>query len=64
MNWIINYLLLGILVMWALDYISRKVSDNPNQLFTQWERIVLIIGWPVYLITFIVMFLVTFFKNK
>ena len=63
MNWIINYLLLGILVMWVLDYISRKVSDNSNQLFTQWERIVLIIGWPVYLTTFIVMFILTFFKK-
>lgn len=63
MNWIINYLLLGILVMWVLDYISHKVSDNPNQLFTKWERVTLVIVWPVYLTTFIVMFILTFFKK-
>jgi len=63
MNWIINYLLSGILAMWVLDYISHKVSNNPNQLFTKWERVILVIGWPVYLTTFIVMFILTFFKK-
>lgn len=64
MSWVINYLLLGILVMWGMDWVSHKVSSDSKQLFTQWEKIVLTIGWPFYLITFIVMFLLTFFKNK
>ena len=63
MNWIINYLLLGILAMWGLDWVSHKVSDDPKQLFTKWERVILVIGWPLYLTTFIVMFIATFFKK-
>ena len=60
---IINYLLLATLVTWFLDYIANKVSSKEYQ-FNWWEKIVIWIGWPIFVVTFIVMFISTFFRNN
>jgi len=60
---IVNYLLIATLVTWFIDYVANKVASQEYQ-FTRWEKVVLWLGWPLFIITFIVIFISTFFRNK
>ena len=56
----ILYLLIGMLFQWLMHYGTIKIS--PQYSFTHWERILLVILWPVGLTMFIYSFIKTFFQ--
>jgi hypothetical protein len=58
----IIYLLIGFIFQWLMHYGTTKIS--PEYSFTHWERILLIVTWPVTLIFFIYSFIKTFFFGK
>jgi len=63
LKFILNYLLVATLVTWFLDFVATKVSSKQYQ-FTRWEKVMIWVGWPLFIITFIVIFISTFFRNK
>lgn len=55
------YILLGIGVSMMFGYITTKVDDGSGKLiFTNWERFLIIIIWPIITILFIVGFIRNF----
>ena len=58
----IIYLLIGFVFQWILHYGTINISSEYS--FTHWERVLLIILWPIGLIFFIYSFIKTFFFGK
>jgi hypothetical protein len=58
----IIYLLIGLIFQWLMHYGTIKIS--PEYSFTHWERVLLIVIWPITLIFFIYSFIKTFFFDK
>ena len=58
----ILYLLIGMLFQWLMHYGTAKIT--PQYSFTHWERILLIVLWPIGLLMFIYSFIKTFFNNN
>jgi hypothetical protein len=58
----IIYLLIGFIFQWLMHYGTIKI--NPQYSFTHWERVLLIVIWPIILIFFIYSFIKTFFSDK
>ena len=57
-TWSINYILLGFLFQWFMHYGSLKIA--PQHKFIHWERVLLILVWPVGILMFIYSFIKTF----
>jgi len=55
-NQITYYLVIGSLVSYLLDKLS-KISNNEELEFTNWERFLLILFWPVAVLMFIFSFI-------
>jgi hypothetical protein len=61
-TWLINYVLFGFVFQWFMHYGSIKVA--PQYTFTHWERVILIVIWPIGVLGFIYSFVKTFFGNN
>lgn len=54
MNFIINYLIIGVILTVIYDFIQKFVVNNDELHFTNWERVLLILGWPIIMIVSII----------
>jgi hypothetical protein len=61
-NWIINYILVGLIFQWILHWGTQKISSQNE--FTHKERITIIFVWPIGVVGFILSFIKSFFLNK
>lgn len=52
MNLVINYLLVGIAIQFFMVWVSRK-TNKEELVFTNWEQFLLVIFWPIVLVSFI-----------
>ena len=52
MNLVINYLLVGIAIQFFMVWASRK-TNKEELVFTNWEQFLLVIFWPIVLVSFI-----------
>ena len=52
MNLVINYLLVGIAIQFFMVWASRK-TNKEELIFTNWEQFLLVIFWPIVLVSFI-----------
>ena len=51
LEWITYYLVVGTLQLLVMDYATTKVADileDPDRKFTNWERIIILLLWPIY----------------
>jgi len=51
LDWVSYYLLVGGLTLFVMDYFVTKIADlkeEPNRKFTNMERIVVLLLWPIY----------------
>ena len=60
-NWILNYLIIGILFQWFMYWVSTKLDTR--YLFTHLERITLVFIWPVGVLGFLYNFVISFLKK-
>jgi hypothetical protein len=44
------YLLIGTLLTAFYDWLQQKVVQKEELIFTNWERILLIFGWPIIIL--------------
>ena len=44
------YLLIGTLLTAFYDWLQQKVVQKEELIFTNWERILLIFGWPIVIL--------------
>ena len=61
MSYILNYIIAGFLFQWFMQWSSSKFS--PENVFTHWERAMLIIGWPIGVLLFLYSFIKTLFTK-
>jgi hypothetical protein len=57
----ILYLLIGILFQWLMYYGTIKIS--PQSTFTHWERILLVVFWPLGVLMFVYSFIKSFISK-
>ena len=58
---IANYLLIGALIMMLVDsmtYWMQKTNSNDNYIFTNTERVIVIVFWPIVVLFAIISVLV------
>jgi len=48
------YILIGTVVTAFYDWLQQKVVKKEDLIFTNWERILLIFGWPIIIILSII----------
>lgn len=48
------YLLIGTVLTASYDWLQQKVVKNEELVFTNWERILLIFGWPIIMVLSII----------
>ena len=64
-KFITYYLLIGTLSLMIMDYMVNKVAKIlGKEPFTNMERIIILILWPMYTIIFWYNFLKSFFGNR
>jgi len=64
LEWITFYLVVGGLQLLVMDYATSKVADmieDPERKFTNMERIIILLLWPIYSWVFWFEFIRTFF---
>ena len=44
------YILIGTILTAIYDWLQQKVVKKEDLIFTNWERILLITGWPILMI--------------
>lgn len=65
-NYLTYYLLIGGLQLLVMDYATSKVADmigDPSRKFNNWERIIILLLWPIYAWVFWFEFLRSFFDR-
>jgi len=55
MSWIITWIAIGAIMTLGVDWIALWVG-NPANMLTNKERVIVILGWPVYLVVFVYSF--------
>jgi hypothetical protein len=61
-NWILNYLIVGILFQWFMYWVSTKLDSE--YLFNHTERVMLIFIWPIGMVGFITNIIKGFFSKN
>lgn len=64
LEWITFYLAVGGLQLLVMDYATSKVADiigDESRKFTNWERIIILLLWPIYSWVFWFEFVRSFF---
>jgi hypothetical protein len=67
LNWVSCYLLVGGLTLFVMDYVVTKIADlkdDPGRKFTNMERIIILLLWPIYGWVFWFNFIRGFFGRK
>jgi hypothetical protein len=67
LNWVSCYLLVGGLTLFVMDYVVTKIADlkdDPSRKFTNMERIIILLLWPIYGWVFWFNFIRAFFGRK
>jgi len=70
MNWlqiISIYMLIGLVNTFVIDWwhnLLVKITKDGFEQYTNWERVVLIVLWPVYATIFWFIFFKSFFKKN
>lgn len=64
-KFITYYFLIGTLSLMILDYMVTKVAKAlDKETFTNWERVMVLLLWPIYTFTFWYNFFKSLFENK
>lgn len=61
--YIITYLFIGLLVLAFADWIIRKYMPE-DEWYTNKQRLIVSLGWPIHIIAFIVGFIIGMYKDK
>ena len=48
------YLLIGTILTAFYDWLQQKIVKKEDLIFTNWERVLLITGWPIIIIVSII----------
>lgn len=67
LDWVSYYLLVGGVTLLVMDYVVTKIADlkdEPNRKFTNAERIVVLLLWPIYGWVFWFNFMRAFFGGR
>jgi len=48
------YLLIGTILTAFYDWLQQKIVKKENLIFTNWERVLLITGWPIIIVLSII----------
>ena len=67
LEWITFYFVVGGLQLMVMDYATSKVADmigDPDRKFNNWERIIILLLWPIYAWVFWFEFIRSFSNRK
>ena len=67
MDMVLNYIFIGFIITFLLDYVSDKYKNHPSWVnVPEWDwgsRIMFILFWPLGAIIFVYAFLGSYFKK-
>lgn len=63
MSWVITWISIGAIVTLGLNETAKWV-DNPANILTNKERVIVILGWPLYLVVFVYSFVKALLNNE
>lgn len=62
MNWILTYLMVGVATVWLYDYTAEKLESNNH--FTNRERVIVALIWPIAVMMLIWAIIKTFVDDS